>query len=90
MAMRALLFCTYQSKSGATTVRPGHLARAANSDSPVRTPNRLAGRLLASTTPWRFSSSPPTAEGMLRRSTALPSRSALRADQDKNAEFTST
>ena len=90
MAISPLLHCTYQSKSGGTTIRPGHFCRAANRLSPVRTPYRLAGWLLASTTPWRFSSSPPTAAGTVRRSSVPPPFSALSADQDKNAEFTST
>ena len=68
----------------------GHFSRAEKRLSPVRTPNFLAGPLLASTTPWRFSSSPPTAEGTVRRSSVSPSRSFFRADQDRKAEFTST
>ena len=45
---------------------------------------------VTSTTPWRLASSPPTTAGIVRRSTVLPPCSALSADQDKNAELTST
>ena len=90
MAISPLLHRTYQSKSGLVTIRSGHFSRAEKRLSPVWMPYRLAGWLLANTTPWRFSSSPPTAAGTVRRSSVWPSRSSLRADQDRKAEFTST
>ena len=88
--MSPLLHWTYQSKSGGVTMRSGHFSRAENSDSPVWMPYFLAAWLLASTTPWRFSSLPPTAEGTVRRSRISPFCSSRRADQDRKAELTST
>ena len=83
MRIIALLFFTYQSKSGAATIKLGYLLRAINSDSPVWMPYRLAGMLLASTTPWRFSSSPPTTAGTVRRSSVSPLARCWMAVQDK-------
>ena len=58
--------------------------------SPVFTPIFLAGIDFAVMTPWRVFTSPPTAEGIRRRSGAFGSSdSRLTALQERNAELTS-
>ena len=80
-AQDAILFCppTY-----------GHFRFADINGSPVVIPYFLAGVLFASTTPCRVSSSPPTADGIVRKSVlSVPFFSLSMALQLKNALFTS-
>ena len=71
--------------------RSGHFSRALATVSAVRIPSFFAGIDAAVTIPWRVFRSPPTIEGMVRKSTPPgSSRRSFTADHDKNAEFTST
>ena len=71
--------------------RSGHFSRALATVSAVRIPSFFAGIDAAVTIPWRVFRSPPTIEGMVRKSPPPgSSRRSFTADHDKNAEFTST
>ena len=69
----------------------GHRFIADAMVSAVWMPYFFAGRDFAVTMPWRVFSSPPTTEGIVRRSTAEGSSfRRFTALQERNAEFTST
>ena len=90
ISMKAPEFLAYNSRFGDTTVRFGHFRRASTMGSPVRTSYLFAGMDFASMTPCRLDMSPPTAEGIVRRSSVSPrSRRRCTASQDRNALFTS-
>ena len=76
--MNAREFRSYNAKSGRANTSSGHLRRADEIGSPVTTPRRFAGIDFARMTPVRFSGSPPTADGIRRRS-ASPSFTRARS-----------
>ena len=69
--------------------RCGYLRRALTTGSPVVMPKALAGMDLARTTPCLVEVSPPTMEGIVRRSTGSPCSRRASAVQLKKAELTS-
>ena len=90
ISMKAAEFLAYNSRFGDTSVRFGHFRNASTMGSPVRTLYFFAGMDFASMTPCRLDMSPPTADGIVRRSSSSP-KSCRRctASQERNALFTS-